>query len=379
MKILAENMHKLMDAVFAAGVALKLTSEPGAGKSKQAEAYARRMAKKYATDGGYGLFIFDFSSGNFNDFLGYLMPKEITDTDVNGTSQEVLAAKYTYPHWAYCAITGLPAYKFKRGLIILEEWGQGELDLKKAGAPLINDGRVGLWRFPARQIGSDEGFDIVILSNRPEDRAGVTREFDHLINRWCEAELVATLNGFLVAGALLGMTPLTLAFAARNEKILFQGKVPEEQGPWMTQRSLERFDKVIRANPHLDITDPLMDVIGVGLIGKGAHDVYKAFAHARTRIPPVSAIVADPDNAPVPSEMDVMMFLVFDLASKTTRANISPISTYVKRLSSAMQVTYFDACCRKDETLASTEEFSAYAINNITLLSVVAARTATAA
>jgi hypothetical protein len=368
MKILAEDMHALMGAVFAGGVTLKITSEPGAGKSKMAEAYAAQQNKRFADDGGYGCFVFDLSSGSFNDFMGYLMPKEMSDKDWQGQSQDVLAAKYTYPHWAYDLTTKRPAYQFKRGLIILEEWGQGELEVKKACAPLINDGRVGLWRF--------EGFDILVLSNRPEDRSGVTREFDFLINRWCEAELVATLKGFLVAGAQLGMTPLTLAFAARNEDKLFQGKVPEKQGPWLTQRSLHKFDNVIRANAKrgLDITDPLMQVVAAGTIGAGAAGIYMAFAEARSKIPTVSAIVADPGNAPVPSELDVLMFLVFDLASKTTRQNIGPIAAYVQRLSSGMQVTYFNAATQRDETLVSTQEFSEFAVNNITLLSTVAAR-----
>jgi len=368
MKILAEDMHALMATCFAGDLTLKLTSEPGAGKSKQAEAYARMMNERHKDDGGYGCFIFDLSSGNFNDFMGYLMPKEITDKDWQGQSQEVLAAKYTYPYWAYDIFTGKPAYQFKRGLIILEEWGQGELDVKKPCAPLINDKRLGLWRF--------DGFDIIVLSNRDIDRSGVTPEFDNIINRWCEAELVATLKGFLVAGAKLGMTPLTLAFAARNEKDLFQGKVPEKQGPWLTQRSLHKFDNVIRANAKrgVDITDPLMQVIAAGTIGPGAAGIYMAFAEARSKIPTVAAIVADPANAPVPSELDVLMFLVFDLASKTTRANITAIAGYIRRLSSGMQVTYFNACTQRDETLVSTQEFSEFAVKNITLLSTVAAR-----
>jgi len=171
------------------------------------------------------------------------------------------------------------------------------------------------------------------------------------------------------------MTPLTLAFAARNEKILFQAQVPEQQGPWLTQRSLHKFDDVIPANAgKLDITDPLMDVIASGLIGKGAAGIYKAFAGARSKIPTVASIVADPARAPIPQEMDVLMFLVFDLAAKTTRANIAPLAAYVGRLSSGMQVTYFNAATQRDESLVSTAEFSAFAVENITLLSVVAGR-----
>jgi hypothetical protein len=368
MKVLAEDMHGLMQACFAGSMPLKLTSAPGAGKSKMAEAFAARMNELYADDGGYGCFIFDLSKSNVADAQGYLMPSTIVDTDVHGKTQEVLAAKYTYPYWAYDQITKKPAYKFKRGLIILEEWGQGELDTKKSLASLVNDRRQGLWDFA--------GFDILVLSNRPEDRSGVTREFDFLINRWCEAELVPTLEGFLVAGNLLGMTPLTLAFAARRSDALFNPVVPKEQGPWMTQRSLHNWDKVIKANAPrgLDIDSPLLHVIAEGTLGKADAAAYLAFAKARSKIPAVSAILSDPRGAPIPEELDVLMFLAFDLAAKTTRVNIAPIAIYVARLSSAMQVAYFTSASQRDDSLVMTAEFSAFAMSNVTLLSAAAAR-----
>lgn len=368
MKILAEDMHELMAAVFAGGVALKIDSEPGAGKSKQAEAYAAMMNRLHADDGGYGCFVFDLSTGNVPDAIGYLMPTTVTDTDVNGMSQEVLAGKFTYPHWAYDIHTRIPLYKYKRGLIILEEWGQADPELKRALAPLINDGRVGLWRF--------EGFDILILSNRDIDRSGVTREYDFLINRWCQAELVATLNGFLVAGNALGMTPLTLAFASRNTDRLFSAAVPEKQGSWMTQRSLHKFDDIVKANVArgVGLDSAVMKVAAHGLLGPADASAYLTFAVARTKVPTVASIVADPAGAPIPHELDVLMFLVFDLASKTTRANIGPIFTYVKRMSSAMQVTYFESASRRNDDLVMTSEFTDFALSNLTLISAAAAR-----
>jgi hypothetical protein len=368
-KLLAEDLHDFMDIVFAGKATLKVNGEPGAGKSKQAEAYARRQAIKYGEDGGYGLFIFDLSCTNLADLMGYLMPTTITDT-VQGVSQEVLAARYTYPYWAYDYTTKLPAYKFKRGLIILEEWGQGDPEVKRACAPLINDGRLGMWRF--------EGFDIIVLSNRAEDRSGVTKEYDFTINRWVEVDLIATLNGFLAAGGDLGMTPLTLAYASRRTDRLFQAKVPEKQGPWMTQRSLHRFDDIIKASAlkGIGLDHPLMLNVAVGAIGEADAYDYMAFAEARSKIPTISTIVADPEGAPIPTELDVLMFLVFDLASKTKRDNVAPIFKYVSRLKSDMGCTYFHAATRRDDTLVSTKEFSQFAIDNLTLLSAVAGRKA---
>ena len=74
MKILAENFHEFMKMCFAAGATVKAESEPGAGKSKKVEAYARAMNEKYKDDGGYGLFVFDMSKANIADLIGYLMP-----------------------------------------------------------------------------------------------------------------------------------------------------------------------------------------------------------------------------------------------------------------------------------------------------------------
>ena len=370
MKVLAEDLHEFMEMVFLGGAAAKVNGEPGAGKSKQCEAYGRRMAYRYREDGGYAVAIFDLSCTNIADFVGYLMPTTINDTDVRGMSQEVLAARYTYPYWAYDIISREPLYKFKRGLIIFEEWGQGDPEVKRACAPLINDKRLGMWRF--------DGFDVILLSNRPEDRSGVTKEYDFLINRWVEADLVATLNGFLAAGADLGMTPLTLAFAARNEEYLFNAKVPDKQGAWMTQRSLHRWDDIIKANAKAgrDIDHPLMLPIAAGAMGASNAQRYIAFAEARTKIPSIASIVADPDGAPIPDAKDVLMFLAFDLASKTKRDNIKPICQYVRRMPSDMGVTYFYAATRRDETLVSTSEFSQFALDNLTLLSAVAGRKA---
>ena len=370
MKLLAEDVPAFFDMCFAGKAPVKLNSKPGSGKSKQAKAYARRMNKKYAHDGGYGFFVLDMSKANLADIMGYLMPEKETRTDHNGVTTEVLTGKYTYPFFLYDEDTGRPASEFKRGMIVLEEWGQGGREEKKACAPIILDRRLGLWTFP--------DFDIVILSNRPEDRSGVTPEFDFLINRWVEADLVPTLNGFLIVGQELGMTMLTLAFAKRvGDKLgLFEDGVPEKQGPWLTQRSLHKFDDIIQANASrgIDIDHPLMLVAASGAMGDEAAHAYIAFAAARSKLPAIREIVADPHGCRIPDDLDVMMFLVFDLASKVDHSNVDEISTYVKRLPADMATTFFFTATRRDDTLVGTKHFSSFAIQNQALLSAVAMR-----
>jgi len=370
-KILAHDLHLFLDLMFAGRAVAKIESAPGAGKSKQIEAYARKMNKKYADDGGYGLFVLDMSKANLADLLGYLLTREVTDTDANGNPVAVTQGRYSYPYWLYDWFTGTPAYKFKRGLIVLEEWGQGEGEVKRACAPLIYDRRLGEWRFP--------DFDMVVLSNRAQDRSGVTKEYDLIINRWNEVELQPTLEGFLEASHELGMLPLTQAFAARNEKELFHEiRVPEVQGPWMTQRSLHKMDDIVQAAlaKGMQFGDKLLLAAISGGVGPDNANRYIAFADARTKIPAVSAIIADPDGVPIPAELDVLSFLVFDLAAKTKHENVEKIFQYVRRMKSDMAVTYFHAACTRDDTLVGTKQFSAFAMDNLGVLTAVAARKA---
>ena len=370
-KILAHDLHLFLEMVFAGRGTAKIESPPGAGKSKSIEAYARLMNKVFANDGGYGLFVLDMSKANLADLMGYLMPRDKVDTDHEGNTIEITQGRYTYPYWLYDWFTGKPAYKFKHGLIVLEEWGQGDGEVKRACAPIIYDRRLGEWKFPE--------FDMVVLSNRPQDRSGVTKEYDFIINRWNEAELVPTLEGFLEVSHVLKLLPLTQAFAARNEKELFhEAEVPKVQGPWMTQRSLHKADDIVQAalaKGH-DFTSPILIAALAGGIGPDNANRYIAFADARTKIPTVSAIIADPTGTPIPAELDVLSFLVFDLAAKTKHENVGKLFQYVKRMKSDMAVAYFHAACTRDDTLVGTKEFSAFAMENLGVLTAVAARKA---
>ena len=370
-KILGHDLHAFLSLVFAGRGTAKIDSAPGAGKSKGIEAFARLMNKVFENDGGYGLFVLDMSKANLADLNGYLMPRDKTDTDAYGNTIEVTHGRYSYPYWLYDWFTGKPAYKFKHGLIVLEEWGQGDGEVKRGCAPLIYDRRLGEWKFPE--------FDMVVLSNRPQDRSGVTKEYDFIINRWTEAELQPTLEGFLEVSHILGLLPLTQAFASRNEKELFhEAEVPKVQGSWMTQRSLHKLDDIVQAAlaKGMAFTDPLLIAALSGTVGPDNARRYVAFADARTKIPAVSAIIADPMGTPIPTELDVLSFLVFDLAAKTKHENVEKIFQYVRRMKSDMAVTYFHAACTRDDTLVGTKQFSAFAMDNLGVLTAVAARKA---
>ena len=249
------------------------------------------------------------AKANIADFAGYLMPEKETIHDADGNPVEIMAAKYTYPYWAYDKFTGRPMHEFKHGMVVFEEWGQGDPEVKRAATSMIHERRLGRWTF--------ENFDVLMLSNRDIDRSGVTKEYDFTINRIVIAELVPTLSNFLVVGEMLGLTSITLAYAARTSDV-FDGDVPKDQGPWLTQRSLVKMDSVVQAAERLGmpLDSEMVMAAAVGTIGLAHAPGYMAFVKARHEIPSLREVVDNPHGCRIPVQLDHLTFLIFDLAKK---------------------------------------------------------------
>ena len=348
---------------FAANVPVMLRGASGIGKTEWAESYANAQGPDY------GMFEINLATASLPDLIGLQMPIKQQFIGADGMMQDITVSEFAYPYFMFDKRTGRPAFTYSRGMIILEEYGQATGDVKRATAPIIREKRNGKYHFPAKT-------DVLLLSNRPEDRSGVSKDFDFLINRRNEMTLHADVDAWLVWAHAHGVTPMSMAFAKRNTDKVFANKAPEKQGPWLTPRSLKSADDFLQeamaAGEKLD--DPIIAQNLGGIIGVGYTHVYIAFAKVRDQLPSYSSIIQDPKGAKVPTEPDQMMFLAFDLASKTDRTNIKPIVTYIKRMPSDLSVAFYRAATQRDKTLVSTTEFGDWAVDNLQLLSAVNAR-----
>lgn len=347
---------------FAAGLPVMWKGASGCGKTEAAQGYADAQGPDY------GLFELNCAISSLPDVIGmptmakegYVMP--------DGETQTITAATYAYPYFMRDKRTNKPAFMFERGLIVLEEYGQAQPDVKRALAPVMWEKRVGQHKFP-------KGCDVLILSNRPEDRSGVTKDFDFLVNRRNEQHVKAELSGWLVWAHDHGVTNGTMAYAARNEDKVFANKAPVEQGPWMTPRSLVGADRYIqeatRAGYGLD--DDIVRNDLNGIIGTGYTHEYIAFTKIRDQLPTLASILQDPDKAHLPTELDQQLFLVFDLASKCNQQNIKTMFRYLNRMTSDFIIAFVRSAVQRDTTLRSTKEFGDWAVTNQQLLAAVSA------
>jgi len=363
-KISMYDLHKALRVNFMAGISVEVRGASGAGKSDSAEQYAQAQGPDY------GFWELNAATANLMDVLGVLMPHKEMHTDISGEAKEITAGRYSYPYFMRDKFSGRPSFTYSRGMFLIEEYGQATPDLKRGLGTLIWAARNGEHVFP-------KGVDILILSNRPEDRSGVTKDFDFLINRRNILECRAEFEGWSLWAHDNEISNMSMAYAKRNEGKVFSNKAPEKQGPWLTPRSLVTADKFLKAAHEVEkisLDDDFIRVNLSGIIGEGYAHEYLAFAKLRDQLPSFSSIVTDPRGAVVPSTPDQQMFIAFELAHKAERDNIKPIITYMKRLPKDFSVAFFKSAVQRDKTLRSTREFGDWAVENKSLLAAVNAR-----
>lgn len=358
-----QDTKTAMHLLFKAGLATIIKSGPGQGKTS--------LVKQYAGEQGpdYGLFELNGSLANLPDFMGWFFKNEETYVDMDGENVTIQNGRYTFPYWLFDKRTGRPIFQYKRGVIVIEEYGQTDLDLKKALGQTTLERRIGSMPLP-------ENIDIVMLSNYEGGRDAVGRDFDFMINRRAELHMRQDIDSSLIYMHSMGFLNATMAFASLPQHQVFDGEPPKEQGPFLTPRSLESLDKFMRVvlDTKTKLDDPLVRTTANGIVGTGAAHQYIAFINLKDQIPSVDQIIKDPMGTPVPSKADQRMFLVFNMADRAEKSNISKLVQYMGRLPSDMSVAFYRNALMRDKTLMQCREFGDWAVANRTLLAVVNSR-----
>jgi hypothetical protein len=228
------------------------------------------------------------------------------------------------------------------GILFLDEWGQGDEDVRKPGASLIHQGNVGTCELPM-------GWRVVAAQNRPSDRSGVQRELMHIVNRRCLLDIDPDLATWLnwADDQPDGKRPhhLTRTFARKEPGIVFRPTLPDTADPYCTARSLCAMDLDIRVLRSEE--DKLRDKLPMselarelcaGFIGKPAAAQF--FTHLRfaDELPDLQDILDTPAEAKVPEGKDAQMIVAYMLADVVTEDTASPVFKYVTRLSREMQI-----------------------------------------
>jgi len=243
------DLKRRIPALLDSGVSIELVSAPGRGKSEFVRDTIAALSKRDGKQWGFATCF--LATMTPSDLMGYMVP---------GMRDGVKVSEFTMPPWML-TVDGKRVDQFERGILFLDEFGQGEADVKRASAELLLNRQLGPWKLP-------DGWSVIAATNRAKDRSGVTKSFDFVINRRAEINITDDLQSWEDWAFSHGVDPTVITFANQNPQIVFSDGVPDKQGPWCTPRSLVMADQT---EENVGIDDDLH--LFAGVIGPRRHHI----------------------------------------------------------------------------------------------------------
>lgn len=347
-----------------AGIAVELESPPGIGKSEFVDQLVAKLSARDGFEWGFSKMF--LATQQPTDLMGYQFKGE---RDFEGDGKITTVTEPTVPLWQITR-TGKPTWHYKRGILFLDEYGQGEADTKRSSAELLLNKELGPW-----VLGGEHkaGWGVVAASNRAKDRSGVTKGFDFVINRRNLYNVTPSVTAWVDWATAHGVTPLSIAFAVQNPTLVFADEVPEKQGPWCTPRSLVMMDRKMKVKHERlgHFPDDANTIEGaMGLIGPTAAQ-YFAFVRLEKEMPKFEAIVRDPQGAKLPTKPDSQMLVVFNLAHRVESKNLKAVIEYIERMPKEFAVTFAKAACKRNHALVVDPAMRAWSSANASLMAAV--------
>ena len=365
---LATKMPALLDS----GLAIELVSAPGRGKSEFVKGLIAAQSER--TGALWGFSTLFLATQTPSELMGYMVPQKQAFRE-NGEDVTRTVSAYTMPPWMMTQ-DGHPLSNYKRGILFLDEYGQGDQDTKRVSAELLLNGRIGPWRLP-------KGWSVVAASNRTKDRSGVTKSFDFVINRRIEINISDDLESWQVWAVANKIHPVFMSFAALNPSIVFADTVPEVQGPWTTPRSLVMAAKLMAnlslssaslregaASAILPTDGDTLEMVA-GLIGMAAAMQLFVLVRMGNSLPTYEEITHTPLTAVVPDKPDGQMIMCHMLSSRVDTKNIAPIVAYVERMPKEFGITFIRGVVMRDKSLLSTPTMRVWQKVNASLVSAI--------
>lgn len=385
---------KQIMADFIAGNAAILEGPPGFGKTdltgKLAGAWLKYVKAQDPT-ARVGFSCFFMATQTPIGFTGLPWKGERLWKDAAGKDFKYTVTDPAIPQWfmATDLETGevRPASLFESVFLVIEEWGQGSPETKRAGAEVLRIGGTPPFFLPASRFPSPR-----LACSNTDARDGVTKEFDFIIGRRASRKITGDVDIWLEdfadkpypwAGRMWEVLPVTKAWAKQDGgKTLFEGK-PDKQGPWCNPRSLTMADRYVQTITELSGgTTPVKEssfVEGLeGYIGMGATVSYCSHLQFALDLPSYETVVADPEGTPVPSKADLQMLMAYQLAGRCKVESLPQVIQYMTKKSTPrmpqdMAVTFVSSLLRRDyKQMVNEPAMQAWIAKNAHLVSIIA-------
>ena len=372
---LREARRELL-AISTAGNASIIDSPSGYGKSSMTRQLFEYLRERDAPQGirwGYGsCFLATQTPPDLVGFQHFAM-REFTH---NGKSITLPITEASVPMW-FISDEGIPATLYDRYFLVLDEYGQGEADVKRSAAEILLNGKVGPWQLP---MGS-----VRVACTNLGVRYGVSKDFDFCIARRTSLSISKSTDVWLedfaekpyfYQGRVWQTLPVVKHFAKQNPEILFEAE-PEKQGPWCNPRTLCSADRYLQvAAEQNDGKIPaesytLMESLA-GTIGMPATNALINHLQFLLELPPYEDVVKDPVGCGVPAKPDMQMLMVYQMAHYVQKQHLAECITYINRFPKDLAVTFVTSLLKRDyKSVINEPAMQAWVNKNAALVHLV--------
>ncbi len=385
MSITLREVDAELDAAIEAGNAVMLESKSGIGKSYKVRQAYERFKKRHEAAGktvGYGQIF--LATQTPPDLIGYQYKgeKEFVigkDSDGKVITKKITVTDPSVPLWMI-SDEGKPAFMYDKFFLFLDEYGQGEPDVKRGAAEIFLNGGTSPWYLPPGSV-------RVGATNKGA-RYGVSKDFDFCIRRRTLLRIRGDADVWVQdfadkpywhQGREWQVMPITKAWALANPTVLFEEE-PKEQGPWCNPATLTSVDRYlqVKGGPTGDKINPTNGPTiesMCGTMGMPATASFMAHVQFKLKLPSYATVVSDPTGTPVPEKADIMLLMVYEMAGMAKPDDMPQLLTYIQRLPSKdMSITFASTLLRRDyKNFLNAPAMQAWISKNSAMLSVVQA------
>jgi hypothetical protein len=373
--------QKEMRCNIEAGIATLLVSGSGMGKSSIMLAEFEHQKAEGAKKGErWGLGIIFLATQTPPDLIGYQFKGEKEYEMADGQKVRVTITDPSVPLWMLSVPHGddpggKPAFLYDKFFLIIDEYGQGEPDTKRAAAEIFLKGGTAPWYLPAGSVR--------VAATNEGSRYGVSKDFDFCVARRGRIAISPDIEPLLQfmdkpyvhQGKVWQTSPVVKFWAKRHPEIVFEAE-PKEQGPWCMPRTLCDADRYLQVKARMNggtiPTDASTIETLSGIIGMPATTSLVADIQFRLELPSYEDVIKDPANTPVPDKPDMKMLMAYEMAHQTQVNDLAAVVAYLQRFPKDMAVTYVTSLLRRDyRNFINSPAMQGWIAKNAALVSVI--------
>ena len=324
-KTVIKHMHKLRRPVF-------LRGSPGIGKSAIMQQATNEL----------GIQLIDMRLSKYDP------------TDLKGFPDPDRKAKRT--NWL--PLGTLPYDQDSEGILFLDELTSAPLAVQAVAYQLVFDFAIGEYKLPPK-------WSVMAAGNKETDRAVVHRMSTALISRFVMIDVETNVEAFAHHNVPHGLKPMVLAYLNFQQTSLntFDPATPAQSyacsRTWMFAN-----DTIIDSELPTHIQRELL----VGTIGEGTTTSFLNFCNLANDLPRMEDILAKPKTTRLPTNVSAKFAVTTSLALSANLKTFSAMMQYITRLDKEMQCLFIRDAARRDPALAETKEFTAWLIENESLI-----------